>query len=72
MHSAIVHDLSNVTHICDESQMLHAAAGILRRQLSEITILDDEYPAPEEVTISNSGAKLPFYLNIFMCLLAAG
>jgi hypothetical protein len=26
MHSATVHDLSNVAHICDESQILHAAA----------------------------------------------
>jgi hypothetical protein len=34
MHSATVHDLSNVAHICDESQILHAAAGILRRQIS--------------------------------------
>jgi hypothetical protein len=31
MHSATVHDLSNVAHICDESQILHAAAGILRK-----------------------------------------
>ena len=31
MHSATVHDMSNVAHICDESQVLHAAAGILRR-----------------------------------------
>jgi hypothetical protein len=49
MHSATVHDLSNVAHICDESQILHAAAGILRRQISDITIYDYEYPAPEEV-----------------------
>jgi hypothetical protein len=47
MHSTTVHDLSNVAHICDESQILHAAAGILRRQISDITISDDEYPAPE-------------------------
>ena len=38
MHSAIVHDLSNVAHICDESQIWRAAAGILRRQISDITI----------------------------------
>jgi hypothetical protein len=25
MHSATVHDLSNVAHICDESQILHAS-----------------------------------------------
>jgi hypothetical protein len=37
-HSATVHDLNNVVHICDESQILHAAAGILRRQISDITI----------------------------------
>ena len=58
MHSVTVHDLSNVAHICDESQILNAAAGILRRQISDITISDDEYPAPEEVSISNSGDKL--------------
>ena len=56
----------NIAHICDESQILHAAAGILRRQMSDITIYDDEYPAPEEVSISNSGAKLPFSLKTFM------
>ncbi len=69
MHSATVHDLSNVAHICDESQILHAAAGILRRQISDITISDDEYPAPEEVSISNYDAKLPSSLKIFMCWL---
>jgi hypothetical protein len=42
MHSTTVHDLSNVAHICDESQILHAAAGILRRQISDIIISDDE------------------------------
>jgi hypothetical protein len=63
MHSATVHDLSNVAHICDESQILHAAAGILRRQMSDIIISDDEYPAPEEVSLSN--AKLPSSLKIF-------
>jgi hypothetical protein len=45
MHSATVHDLSNVAHICDESQILHATAGILRTQISDITISDDEYLA---------------------------
>ena len=69
MHSATVHDLSNVAHICDESQILHAVAGILRKQISDITISDDEYPAPEEVSISNSGPKLPSSLKIFMCWL---
>ena len=67
MHSATVHDLSNVAHICDESQILHAAAGILRRQIIDINISDYEYPAPEEVSISNSGAKLPSSLK--MCWL---
>ena len=38
MHSATVHDLSNVAHICDESQILHAAAAIFRRKISDITI----------------------------------
>ena len=66
MHSVAVHDLSNVAHICDESQILHAATGFLRRQISDITFLDDEYPAPDELSISNSGAKLPSSLNIFM------
>jgi hypothetical protein len=69
MNSATVHDLSNVTHICDESKILLAAAGILRRQISDITISDDEYLAPEEVSISNSGAKLPSSLKIFTCWL---
>ena len=56
---------------CDESQILHAAAGILRRQIwiSDITISDDEYPTPEEVSISKYGAKLPSSLKIFMCWL---
>ena len=67
MHSATVHDLSNIAHICDEGKMLHAAASILRRQISDITISDDEYPAPEEVSISNYGAKLPSSLKIFTC-----
>jgi hypothetical protein len=58
MHSATVHDLSNVAHICDESQILHAAAGILRKEIIDITISDDEYPAPEKFSISNYGAKL--------------
>jgi hypothetical protein len=62
--------LSNVAHICDESQILHAAAGILRRQISDITISDDEYPAHEEVSISKFGVKLPSSLKIFMCLAA--
>lgn len=68
MYSAIVHDLSNVAHICDESQICHAAAGILRRQISNITISDDKYSAPEEVSIANYGAKPPASLNIFMRL----
>jgi hypothetical protein len=70
MHSATVHDLSNVAHICDESQILHAAASILRRQICDITISEDEYPAPEEVSISNSGVMLPSSLKILMCLAA--
>jgi ABC-type transporter Mla maintaining outer membrane lipid asymmetry ATPase subunit MlaF len=49
MDSVTVHDLSNVAHICDESQILHAAACILRRQISDITISDDKYLAHEEV-----------------------
>ena len=69
MHSTTVHDLSNAAHICDGSQILHAAAGIVRRQISDITILNDQCPASEEVSISNSGAKLPSSLNIFMCWL---
>jgi len=66
MHSATVNDLRNVAHICDESLILHAAACILRRQISDITISDDEYPAPEEVSILNSDAKLPSSLKTFM------
>jgi hypothetical protein len=62
MLSATVEDLINVTHICDESQ-------ILRKQISDITISDDEYPVPEEVSISNSGPKLPSSLKIFTCWL---
>ena len=69
MHSATVHDLSNVAHICDESQIVHAAAGILRWQISDITISDDEYSAPEEVSISNYDAKLPSSLKTCMCWL---
>ena len=68
MHSATVHDLSNVVHICDESKILHVAAGILRRQISDITISDDEYLAPEEVSISNSGAKLHSFFLILRCV----
>jgi hypothetical protein len=70
MHSATVHDLSNVAHIRDESKISHAAASILRRQISDISISDDKYPAPEEVSISNSGVNLPSSLKIFMCLAA--
>ena len=71
MHSTTVHDLSNVAHICDEGKMLHAAASILRRQISDIIISDDEYPAPEEVSISNYDAKrLPSSENFHV--LAAG
>ena len=69
MHSATVHDLSNVAHICDESQILHAAAGILRRQISNITFSDYEYTAPKEVSILHSSAKLPSSLEICMCWL---
>jgi hypothetical protein len=39
MHPATVHDSSNVAHICDEIQILHAAAGILRRQISNIPFI---------------------------------
>jgi hypothetical protein len=43
----------------------------LRRQISDITISDDEYPAPEKVSISNCGAKASFlFKNIHV--LAAG
>jgi hypothetical protein len=63
MLSATVHDLSNVAHICDESQISHAATGILRRQISDITISDDEYSAPEGVSILNYDAKLPSSLK---------
>jgi hypothetical protein len=69
MHSATVHDLSNVAHICNESQIVHAAAGILRWQIRDITISDDEYSAPEEVSISNYDAKLPSSLKTCMCWL---
>ena len=63
MDSVTVHDLSNVAHICDESQILHAAACILRRQISDFTIPDDEYPAPKQVSISHYDAKLPSSLK---------
>jgi hypothetical protein len=66
MHSVTVHDLSNVAHIYDESQVLHAAACIVRRQISDITISDDEYSAPEGVSILNYDAKLPSSLKTFM------
>ena len=66
MHSATVHDLSNVAHIYNESQVVHAAACILRRQISDITISDDEYSAPEGVSILNYDAKLPSSLKTFM------
>ena len=69
MHSATVQDLSNVAHICDESQILHAAGGILRRQINDITISDDEYLALEEVSISNFNDNLPSAFKIFMCWL---
>ena len=69
MHSEAVHDLRNVAHICDESKNTHADAGILRKQISDITISDDEYPAPEDISISNSGAKLPSSLTNCMCWL---
>ena len=68
MHSATVHDLSNVAHICDESQIVHAVAGILRRQISDITISDDEYPAPEKGSISHFDPKLPSSLNLKICM----
>ena len=63
MDWATVHDLSNAAHISDESQVLHAAACILRRQISDITIPDDEYPAPKQVSISHYDAKLPSSLK---------
>lgn len=66
MHSATVHDLSNVAHICYENQILHASAGILRRQISDITISDDEYSASEEVSMSYSDGNRPSSLNTFM------
>ena len=71
MHLATVHDLINinVAHICDESQILHAAAGILRRQINDITISNDEYLAHEEVSISHFDANLPSSLKICMCWL---
>ena len=56
----------NIAHICDESQIVHATACILRRQISDITISDDKCPAPEEVSILNSDAKLPSSLKTFM------
>ena len=60
MLSATVAYLINVAHICDESQ-------ILRKQISDITISDDEYPAHEEVSQSNYGVMLPSPLKLFMC-----
>ena len=63
MDSKTVHDLSSAAHISHESQVLHAAACILRMQISDITIPDDEYPAPKQVSISNSDAKLPSSLK---------
>ena len=38
----------------------------MRRQISDITISDDECPAPEEVSILNYDAKIPSSLNTFM------
>ena len=69
VHSATVHDLSNVNHICDETHFLHANACILRRQLTDSTISIDENPAHEEVTLSNYGATLTSCLKIVMCWL---
>jgi hypothetical protein len=75
MHSATVHDLSNVAHICDESQILHAAASILRRQICDITISEDEYPAPEEVhpdlavVVLLSTHQNVFLISVVVCVM---
>jgi hypothetical protein len=49
-----------------DSKAESSSSQLLRRQMSDITIYDDEYPAPEKVSISYSSAKLPFSLKIFM------
>ena len=61
MHSATVHDLSNVAHICDESQLRPAFW-----EGKSATLSDDECPAPEVVSISNYDVKLPSSLKTFM------
>ena len=69
MHSVTVHDLSDFTHSCDENQILHAAAGILRKHISTVYMSDVDYPAPEEVSISSVEAYLLSSLKNFLCWL---
>jgi hypothetical protein len=72
MHSTTVHDLSNVAHICDESQILHAAAGILRRQISDIIISDVvvcvlcNFPFDQRAEIEKKSSSSWVKVNIFL------
>ena len=67
MKSVEIHDLSNAREPgYDEEQILHAAAGILRRRISEVVLSSDEYPSPKDASMSYSLENIPSSLKSFL------
>jgi hypothetical protein len=52
-----------------EDQCLHTAANILRRDIHNLDIKNDVYPAPSESSLSNSIQSMPPTLTKFICCL---
>jgi hypothetical protein len=75
MDSKTVHDLSSAAHISHESQVLHAAACILRMQISDITIPDVllirfEYPDIAVVVLLSNHQNV-FLIYVVVCVMCS-
>jgi hypothetical protein len=52
-----------------DDQFLHTAANILRRDIHNLDIKNDVYPAPSECSLSNPIQSMPPTLTKFICWL---
>ena len=56
----------------NDDQILHSAVGILRREIQDLVISVDEYPAANEVSLASSMEYLPQSLVKVLCWLFDG
>ena len=55
-----LHDVaSNLESFRDESQILYAASGILRRHMRETNLQNERYPSSAEMSLEHSSEYVP-------------